>query len=298
EREPKEVTSHAPLEDKSEKEEVEINSLYSNEKVTIGANLPLKIKEELKKLLRANQDIFAWTPSDMNGIPRELTEHTLNIHPCTFPIRQKKRVLAKERNDAINQEVIKLVKVQILKERRMMKNSFPHRAWDFCYEKMPFGLRNAGETYQRLVDKAFSNQLDRNIKIYVDDMVIKSRDIEGLITDIEETFHTLRRMNMKLNPKRMHKQEQFPMEPRNRVSIPKSQGTPAVSPRLDRTNTRQNVNTLPSSILRNDKFGTYGGKGRSWVRSRGLVEVAGVDLELRVFKEVGLWSLARKGGRG
>ncbi|GKD72396.1 hypothetical protein Tco_1330678 [Tanacetum coccineum] len=99
------------------------------------------------------------SPLDMTGIPRELAEHKLNIHPSTFPVRQKKRVLA-ERNDAVNQEVIKLVKAIILKEVysprwvanpvmiRMAeedeeKTAFYTEHGTFCYEKMPFRLRNA-----------------------------------------------------------------------------------------------------------------------------------------------------------
>ncbi|GJV82725.1 reverse transcriptase domain-containing protein [Tanacetum coccineum] len=72
----------------------------------------------------------------------------------------------------------------------------------FCYTKMPFGLRNAGETYQRLVDKAFHKQIGRNLEVYVDDLVIKSRMEDEIIRDIEETFKTLREINMKLNPKK------------------------------------------------------------------------------------------------
>nr|GFA80378.1 reverse transcriptase domain-containing protein [Tanacetum cinerariifolium] len=44
----------------------------------------------------------------------------------------------------------------------------------YCYTKMPFGLKNAGATYQRLMDKAFENQMGRNIEVYVDDLVVKS----------------------------------------------------------------------------------------------------------------------------
>ncbi|GKC45221.1 reverse transcriptase domain-containing protein [Tanacetum coccineum] len=66
---------------------------------------------------------------------------------------------------------------------------------------MPFGLRNAGATYQRLVDKAFHKQIGRNLEVYVDDLVIKSRTEDEIIRDIEETFKTLRETNMKLNPK-------------------------------------------------------------------------------------------------
>ncbi|GKB39178.1 reverse transcriptase domain-containing protein [Tanacetum coccineum] len=72
----------------------------------------------------------------------------------------------------------------------------------FCYSKMPFGLKNAGATCQRLVDKAFQKQIGRNLEVYVDDLVIKSRTEQEVIRDIKETFKTLREINMKLNPKK------------------------------------------------------------------------------------------------
>ncbi|GKD97811.1 reverse transcriptase domain-containing protein, partial [Tanacetum coccineum] len=61
---------------------------------------------------------------------------------------------------------------------------------------------NAGVTYQRLVDKEFHKQIGRNLEVYVDDLVIKSRTEDEIIRDIEETFKTLREINMKLNPKK------------------------------------------------------------------------------------------------
>ncbi|GKB58777.1 reverse transcriptase domain-containing protein [Tanacetum coccineum] len=67
---------------------------------------------------------------------------------------------------------------------------------------MPFGLRNAGATYQRLVDKAFHKKIGRNLEVYVDELVIKSRTEDEVVRDIEETFKTLRKINMKLNPKK------------------------------------------------------------------------------------------------
>nr|GEX12457.1 reverse transcriptase domain-containing protein [Tanacetum cinerariifolium] len=60
----------------------------------------------------------------------------------------------------------------------------------YCYTKMPFGLKNAGATYQRLMDKAFENQMGRNIEVYVDDLVIKSHtetEMEELIMYLSAT---------------------------------------------------------------------------------------------------------------
>ncbi|GKA49291.1 reverse transcriptase domain-containing protein [Tanacetum coccineum] len=72
----------------------------------------------------------------------------------------------------------------------------------YCYTKMPFGLKNAGATYQWLVDKAFDSQVSWNMEVYVDDLVIKSHTETEMLRDIDETFRTLRKINMKLNPKK------------------------------------------------------------------------------------------------
>ena len=68
------------------------------------------------------------------------------------------------------------------------------------FRSMPFGLKNAGETYQRLVNHMFRPQIGRNVEVYVDNMLLKSQD-EGIhLDDLQETFDTLRQYNMKLNP--------------------------------------------------------------------------------------------------
>ena len=65
---------------------------------------------------------------------------------------------------------------------------------------MSFGLKNARATYQRLVNHMFRPQIGRNIEVYVDDMLVKSLDEGKHLDDLQETFNTLRRYNMKLNP--------------------------------------------------------------------------------------------------
>ncbi|GJX55120.1 reverse transcriptase domain-containing protein, partial [Tanacetum coccineum] len=82
------------------------------------------------------------------------------------------------------------------------KTSFHTSQGVYCYTKMPFGLKNAGTTYQRLVDKAFDSQVCRNIEVYIDDLVIKSHTEAEILRDIDETFRTLCKINMKLNPKK------------------------------------------------------------------------------------------------
>ena len=69
----------------------------------------------------------------------------------------------------------------------------------FCYKVMSFGLKNAGATYQRLMNKMFARQIGRNVQVYVDDMLVKSLREDNNLGDLQETFNTLREYNMKLN---------------------------------------------------------------------------------------------------
>ncbi|GJY75993.1 reverse transcriptase domain-containing protein [Tanacetum coccineum] len=259
---------------REERVKVAINPEHPEQTVMIGSNLKEKTRGKLCNLLQRSLDIFAWTPTDMTGVPRHIAEHRLNVRKGCQPVRQKKRGQAAERNIAINDEVSKLVAAGIMREVHyhdwlsnpvMVKKSdnswrmcvdfkdlnkacpkdgypLPEIDWKveslcgfpfkcfldaykgyhqiqmaeedeektafitnqgiFCYTKMPFGLRNAGATYQRLVDKAFHGKIGRNLEVYVDDLVIKSRTEDEVVRDIEETFKTLRKINMKLNPKK------------------------------------------------------------------------------------------------
>ncbi|GJZ37175.1 reverse transcriptase domain-containing protein [Tanacetum coccineum] len=240
----------------------------------IGSTLTKEDRDKLCELLQHNLDIFAWKPADMIGVPRHIAEHRLNMREGCAPVRQKKRGQAADRNQAIQEEVMKLVEAGIIKEvhyhdwlsnpvmvkkhddswrmcvdfkdlnKACPKDGYPLPEIDwkveslcgfpfkcfldaykgyhqiqmakedeektsfitsqgiFCYTKMPFSLRNVGATYQRLVDKAFHKQIGRNLEVYVDNLVITSRTEDEIVRDIEETFKTLREINMKLNPKK------------------------------------------------------------------------------------------------
>ncbi|XP_012834007.1 PREDICTED: uncharacterized protein LOC105954870 [Erythranthe guttata] len=70
----------------------------------------------------------------------------------------------------------------------------------YCYQVMPFGLRNAGATYQRLVNKMFADQIGKNMEVYIDDMLVKSVKVSDHLTDRDQCFAILRKYKMKLNP--------------------------------------------------------------------------------------------------
>jgi hypothetical protein len=71
---------------------------------------------------------------------------------------------------------------------------------NYFYKVMPFGLKNAGATYQRLMDRVFANQIGRNLEVYIDEMVIKSTDETKHHEDLEEILASVRKYNMRLNP--------------------------------------------------------------------------------------------------
>ncbi|GKB45282.1 reverse transcriptase domain-containing protein [Tanacetum coccineum] len=210
-----------------ERIKVVINPEYPKQIVMIGSTLTETGHTKLCDLLQRNLDIFAWKPMDMNGVPRHIVKHRLNMREGCSPVRQKKRGQTADRNQVIQEEVGKLVEAGIMKEvhyhdllsnlvmvkkhddswrmcvnfkdldKACPKDAYPLPEIDwkveslygfpfkcfldaykgyhqiqmekedeektsfitsqgiFFYTKMPFGLRNAGATYQRLVDKAF-----------------------------------------------------------------------------------------------------------------------------------------------
>ena len=87
-----------------------------------------------------------------------------------------------------------------MNEADQEKTSFVTSQGLFCYEVMPFRLKNTRATYQRLVNHMFRSQIGRNVEVYVDDMLVKNLDEGKHLDDLQETFNTLRRYNIKLNP--------------------------------------------------------------------------------------------------
>jgi hypothetical protein len=72
----------------------------------------------------------------------------------------------------------------------------------FCYVMMPFGLRNAGATYQRCMQHVFGDHIGRTVKAYVDDLVVKTRKADDLVSDLRVAFDCLQANGVKLNPEK------------------------------------------------------------------------------------------------
>ncbi|XP_056864097.1 uncharacterized protein LOC130494630 [Raphanus sativus] len=79
------------------------------------------------------------------------------------------------------------------------KTAFITDRGTYCYKVMPFGLKNAGATYQRLVNRMFADQLGKTMEVYIDDMLVKSLRSNDHVDHLEECFSRLNSHNMKLN---------------------------------------------------------------------------------------------------
>nr|GEU29209.1 reverse transcriptase domain-containing protein [Tanacetum cinerariifolium] len=233
----KEIPKEAEVRHKNFKMALHPNFL--DQKVAIRGTLSAKGRTELCLLLKENLDIFTWLSSDMTGVPhsklveagimREVYYHDW----LSNPVMVKKHdgswrmcVDFTDLNKACPRDCYPLQEIdwkveslygypfkcfldaykvyhQIqLAESDEEKTAFHTGQGVYCYTKMPFGLKNAGATYQQLVNKAFDSQIGWNIEVYVDDLVIKSHTEAEMLRDISETFRTLRKFNIKLNPKK------------------------------------------------------------------------------------------------
>ena len=79
------------------------------------------------------------------------------------------------------------------------KTAFVTPVGNYHYKVMSFGLKNVGSTYQRMMTRIFESQLGKNIKIYIDDMVVKSKVVSEHLRDLGNIFEVLRKYKLRLN---------------------------------------------------------------------------------------------------
>jgi hypothetical protein len=89
-----------------------------------------------------------------------------------------------------------------MKESDLLTTSFITPFGMYCYTTIPFGLRNAGATYQRCMNHVFGEHIGRTVEAYIDDIVVKTRNAPDLLSDLETTFKCLRAKGVKLNPEK------------------------------------------------------------------------------------------------
>ncbi|XP_072052119.1 uncharacterized protein [Arachis hypogaea] len=183
----------------------------------VNKNLPHELKEPLIEMIRANRDLFAWTPADMPGIDPKIISHHLAVKAEARPVAQRRRKMSAERAEEVAKQTASLLEAGFIREVDYStwlsnvvlipmhrpdedKTAFITPGGTFCYKVMPFGLKNARATYQRLMNRIFHDLIGKTVEVYVDDILAKTTRPDDLLNDLASVFASLRQHGMRLNP--------------------------------------------------------------------------------------------------
>ena len=84
----------------------------------------------------------------------------------------------------------------------MEKNAFIIEWGTYCYRVMPLGLKNRGTTYKRIATTLFHDMMHRDVEVYIDDMIVKSRDKANHLEALKRFFERIQKFRLRLNPKK------------------------------------------------------------------------------------------------
>ncbi|XP_070004303.1 uncharacterized protein [Nicotiana sylvestris] len=205
-------------------DETEAVNLGGNEtvkEIRISIHLSPTEKEEYIRFLKEYEDIFAWSYDDMTGLSTSVVAHKLLTNPICPPVKQKLRKFKPDMSLKIKEEVTKKIKAKVLRvveypttlsqhcdsseegwegyhqilmdEEDTEKTTFITPYGVYLYKMMPLGLKNAGATYMRSMATIFHDMLHKEIEVYVDDVIIKSKMVADHIADLRKFFDRLRR---------------------------------------------------------------------------------------------------------
>ena len=106
----------ATFEEDCEVKKIPLDKHLPDKMVTINATLEPEEEKELLEFLRKNQDVFAWSASDLRSVSRDIIEHRLDINPNIKPKKQKLRKMADEKVAAVKAEVQRLLDANVIRE--------------------------------------------------------------------------------------------------------------------------------------------------------------------------------------
>ncbi|XP_070049814.1 uncharacterized protein [Nicotiana tomentosiformis] len=184
---------------KSNLDETEAVNLGDSELVKethISIHLSPSEKEEYIRFLKEYEDIFAWSYDDMTGLSISIVAHKLPTNPTCSPVKQKLRKFKSDMSLKIKEEVTKKIKAKVLRVVEYptwLANIVP-------VPKKDWKVRNAGATYMRAMTTIFHDMIHKEIEVYVDDVIIKSKRSTDHIANLRKFFNRFRKYNLKLNP--------------------------------------------------------------------------------------------------
>ncbi|KAL0456161.1 UNVERIFIED_CONTAM: Retrovirus-related Pol polyprotein from transposon.6 [Sesamum latifolium] len=160
--------------------EVNLGNTEDPQPIYTSASLTQEEEEAYIMLLHEFKYVFAWSYKEMPGLDPKVAVHHLSVKKGARPVKQGQRRFRPELIPLIETEVNKLIEVGFIRE--------------------PFGLKNAGATYQRAMQRNFNDMLHKNVECYVDDLVVKSKKREDHLYGLRKVFERLRRYQLKMNP--------------------------------------------------------------------------------------------------
>ncbi|RVW23466.1 Retrovirus-related Pol polyprotein from transposon 297 [Vitis vinifera] len=184
--------------DKDQPRELKIGSLLSTEE-----------RDRLIHLLRSYLDVFAWSYEDMpgeRGNPKQLSVGFISVVEYPEWLANVVPVPKKDGKvrpfDVVFHGWILGYNQILMALEDMEKTAFITEWGTYCYRVMPFGLKNAGTTYQRAATTLFHDMMHRDVEVYVDDMIVKSRGRADHLDALERFFERIRKFRLRLNPKK------------------------------------------------------------------------------------------------
>ncbi|KAL0457850.1 UNVERIFIED_CONTAM: Transposon Tf2-12 polyprotein [Sesamum latifolium] len=203
--------------------EVNLGNTEDPRPIYTSASLTQEDEGAYITLLYEFKDVFAWSYKKMPGLDPKVAVHHLSVKKEARPIKQGQR--------RFRPGLIPLIETEVThrswlhsrdattghEDLSFMDGSsgynqicmapadeeltaFRTPKGIYCYNVMPFGLKNAGTTYQRAMQRIFDDMLHKNVECYVDDIVVKSKKREDHLYDLRKVFGRLRRYQLKMNP--------------------------------------------------------------------------------------------------
>uniref|UniRef100_A0A151UFP1 Retrotransposable element Tf2 n=2 Tax=Cajanus cajan TaxID=3821 RepID=A0A151UFP1_CAJCA len=184
------------LESQDPLEEINLGTVENRKVTYISKFLQRELKEELIRVLHDYKDCFAWDYDEMPGLDRGLVEHRLPIKD-EYPMPIAKTMI----DAAAGNEIMGYNQIYIA-ANDVSKIAFrcPGALGVYEWVMMPFGLKNAGATYQRAMNLIFHNLIGKFIQVYINDIIFGSKQKEDHLCHLKLSFERMRKHGLKMNP--------------------------------------------------------------------------------------------------
>ncbi|KAL6335850.1 hypothetical protein AAG906_040573 [Vitis piasezkii] len=176
---------------------IDFGAPNSPKEIRIGSSLSPDERSRLIDLLRSYLDAFSWSYEDMPSLDTSIVQHHLPILPHARPVKQKLRRLHPRWSLQVKEEIQKQLTVgflSVVEYLEWLANVVPVPKKKANVRVYSNGSRGYGED--------FHDMMHRDVEVYVDDMIVKSRDRADHLAALQRFFKMIRQFSLRLNPKK------------------------------------------------------------------------------------------------